>query len=138
MVLFRGLTLLIVAITSLKSLNCSSSSGIINKQHETAMTGKVSQIKVTDTLFLLIKDYKIISSDNNVLDIEITNSQLVSLIKSVKYAVIKIELHEGDRIAKGNDLLSSSTPKECDYFYPLDKGYVYFVNNRINFRRVPG
>ena len=100
------------------------------------MTEKESQMKTNDTLFLSIKDYKIVSLTDNVLDIEIINNQLVSLIKNVKYSTIKIELQEGDRIAKGNDLLSSSIPKECDYFYPLDKGYVYFVNNRINMRKI--
>lgn len=137
MVQFKGLTPLIVAITSLKSLNCCSSKGIINKQNETAMTEKGIQMKVNDTLFLLAKDYKIVSLDHNVLDIEVINNQLIFSIKNVKYSVVKIELQEGARIAKGNDLLSSSIPKECDYFYPLDKGYVYFVNNRINFRKVP-
>lgn len=100
------------------------------------MEDKITQTQTDDTLFLSSKDYKIISSDDNILDIEVTNNQIVSLIKSVKYPVIKIELPQGNKIAKGNDLLSSFVPKECDYFYPLDKGYILFVNNRINFRKI--
>lgn len=137
MVQFKGLVLLIVAIISLKSLSCcGSSKGVINKKNEAAITEKENQMKANDTLFLSIKDYKIVSLDANVLDIEVINNQLASLIKNVKYSIIKIELQEGDRIAKGNDLLSSSIPKECDYFYPLDKGYIYTVNNRINLRKI--
>ncbi|WP_343693272.1 hypothetical protein [Chitinophaga sp.] len=138
MVRFKGLTFLIVAITSLKSLNYYGSNGIIIEQHETAMTAKGSQMRADDTLLLSIKDYKVVSLEEHVLDIEVINNQLVDLIKNVKYTIIKIELPEGNRIAKGNDLLSSSIPKACDYFYPLVKGYVSFVNNRINFRKVPG
>lgn len=136
MVQFKELALLIVVITSLKLLSCGSNKGITSKQSQTAMPEKESQMNTNDTLFLSINDYKIVSLTDNVLDIEIINNQLVSLIKNVKYPTIRIELHEGDTIAKGNDLLSSSIPKECDYFYPLDKGYVYFVNNRINMRKI--
>ena len=133
---FKGLILLIAVIISLKSLSCRGSKGMINKKNEAAMTEKGSQMQVNDTLYLSIKDYKIVSLDDNVLDIEVINNQAVSLIKNVKYSMIKIELQEGDRIAKGNDLLSSLIPKECDYFYPLDKGYILFINNRINLRKV--
>lgn len=136
MVQFKGITLLIVAIISLKSLSCCGSKGIVNKKDETATAQNGNQMQKNDTLFLSIKDYRIVSVDDNVLDIEVVNNQTVSSIKNVKYSIIKIELREGDRIAKGNDLLGSSIPKECDYFYPLDNGYVLFVNNRINFRKI--
>ena len=98
------------------------------------MKDKTTQ--TNDTLFLSSKDYKIISSDDNILDIEVTNNQIISLIENVKYSVIKFELKQDNKIAKGNDLLSSFVPKECDYYYPLDKGYILFVNNRINFRKI--
>lgn len=100
------------------------------------MADKTTLIQTNDTLFLFSKDYKTISLDDNILDIEITNNEIISLVKNVKYSVIKIELQQGNKIAKGNDLLSSFVPKECDYFYPLDKGYILFVNNRINFRKI--
>ena len=100
------------------------------------MADKTTQIQTSDTLFLSSKDYKTISLDDNILDIEITNNQIISLVKNVKYPVIKIELQQGNKIAKGNDLSSSFFPKECDYLYPLDKGYILFINNRINFRKI--
>lgn len=100
------------------------------------MKDKITQIQTNDTLFLSSKDYNIISLDSNILDIEITNNQTISLIKNVKYSVIKIGFQQGNKIAKGNDLLSSYIPKKCDYFYPLDKGYILFINNRINFRKI--
>ncbi len=130
---FKELILLIAVIISLKTLN---SCAVTNPKSEVVMAGKTTQIQENDTLFLSSKDYKIISSDNNILDIEVTNNQIISLIKSVKYPLIKIELQQENKIAKGNDLLSSFIPKECDYFYPLDKGYILFVNNRINFRKI--
>ena len=136
MVQFKGLTLIIVAIISLKILSCCGGKGIVNKKDEVATAEKGNQMKKNDTLFLSIKDYRIVSVDDNVLDIEVINNQAVSSIRNVKYSIIKIELEEGDRIAKGNDLLSSFIPQQCDYFYPLDKGYVLVVNNRINFRKI--
>jgi len=130
---FKGLILLIAVIISIKILN---SCAVTNQKSGVIMEDKITQTQTDDTLFLSSKDYKIISSDDNILDIEVTNNQIVSLIKSIKYSVIKIELQQGNKITKGNDLLSSFVPKECDYFYPLDKGYILFVNNRINFRKI--
>src|SRR4051812_34117453 len=117
MVQFKGLTLLIVIIISLKSLGCCGSKGMVNNKDRAAMVEKENQMQKNDTLFLSIKDYRIVSVDSNVLDIEVTSNQIVSLIKNEKYSIIKIEFPEGDRIARGNDLLSSFIPKECDYFY---------------------
>lgn len=136
MVLFKGLVLLIAVIISLKSLSCCSNRAITNKKGEATITENENQMKSNDTLFLSINDYKIVSSNDKVLDIEVINNQILSLIKNVKYSIIKIELQEGNKIAKSNDLLSSSIPKQCDYFFPIDKGYVYIVNNRINLRKI--
>lgn len=132
MVQFKELILLIVAIISLNSLNSCA----VTNQKEVIMKDKTTQAQTNDTLFLSSKDYKIISSDDNILDIEVTNNQIISLIENVKYSVIKFELQQDTKIAKGNDLLSSFVPKGCDYFYPLDKGYILFVSNRISFRKI--
>jgi hypothetical protein len=121
-----------VVIISLNSLNSCA----VTNQKEVIMKDKTTQSQTNDTLFLSSKDYKIISLNDNILDIEVINNQIISLIENVKYPVIKIELQQDNKIAKGNDLLSSFVPKECDYFYPLDKGYIFFVNNRINFRKI--
>lgn len=129
---FKELILLTAVIISLKTIN---SCAITNQKSEVVMADKTTQFEANDTLFLSSEDYKIISSDNNILDIEVTNNQIISLIKDVKYPIIEIEFKQGNKIAKGNDLLSSFTPKDCDYFYPLDKGYILFVNNKINFRK---
>lgn len=132
MVQFKVLIRLIVVIISLKSLNsCVGNNHKKNIEADTSI-----QMKTNDTLFLSTKDYKIILSNDNTLDIEVTNNQLISLIKNEKYPIIKIEIQEGEKIAKGNNLLCSFVPENCDYFYPLNKEYVFFVGNRINFKKI--
>ncbi|WP_128330970.1 hypothetical protein [Apibacter sp. HY039] len=130
---FKELILLIVIITSLKIFN---SCAVINRKSRVILADKTTQIQINDTLVLSSKDYEIISLNNSILDIEVTNNQIISLIENVKYSVIKIEIQQDNKIAKGNNLLSSFVPKEYDYFYSLNKGYIHFVNNRINFRKI--
>lgn len=132
MVQYKEQIHLIVVIISLISL--SSCAEVKNK--ETIIKNKITQFQKKDTLFLSSKDYKIISYDENVLDIEVTNDQKVFFIKNKKIPFIKIDFSDYYIIVKGHDLLNSSVPNEHYYFYPLDKGYILFINNRINLRRI--
>lgn len=128
---FKVLILLTVAIISLNSITTCA----VTNQKEAIMKDETMQVQTNDTLFLSSKDYNIILLTDNILDVEVINKQKISLIKNVKYSIIKIEFQQDNKIAKGNDLLSATIPEDCDYFYPLDNGYILFINNRINFRK---
>jgi len=137
MVQFKELILLIAVTTSLSSLSCSGNKIVMKKEDKVEKPTGSTKIQSSDTLFLSLSDYKILLSNKDILDIEITNEEVAGMIKSVKYSVIKFEFERRNRIAKSNNLFSSFVPKDCDYFYPSDKGYVVFINNKISFRKTP-
>lgn len=131
MVQFKGLILLIVVIINLNSFTTC----VVNEKKSILKNEEINN-KTSDTLFLSSVDYKIILFNDTILDVEITNIKKISLIKKVKYSIIQIEFLQDNLIAKGNDLFNSSVPENCNYFYPLDNGYILFINNRITFRKI--
>jgi len=94
---------------------------------------------ITDTISISTSQYSIITNENGVLDIRIKDEHLLQSIKNANQPILKIELEGTFFIAKGNDVLSSSTPKEADYFYPLgNNDKIVFMNEKevISLRRI--
>ena len=131
MVQFKGLILLIVVIINLNSFTTC----VVNEKKSILKNEEINN-KTSDTLFLSSVDYKIILFNDTILDVGITNIKTISLIKKVKYSIIQIQFLQDNLIAKGNDLFNSFVPENCNYFYPLDNGYILFINNRITFRKI--
>ena len=130
---FKVLILLIVVTINLNSLaSCASNRGMpMTKDH-------YDLLHMSDTLLLSARDYRIIQSYDHCIKIEVTDKSKQSLINTVKYSVIDIEMMDDRIIAKGNDILSSSVPDGCEYFYAINhKGYIVSSENRITLFKVP-
>jgi hypothetical protein len=72
-----------------------------------------------DTVFLQCTDFKIIANDKYSLDIEIIQKSKLKEIANSKEPIFCFYLDEKKYIAKGNEILKSSVPEKCDYFYSL-------------------
>lgn len=121
---FKVLILVSLAIMSLNSCN-----GQQVKSDQNNM--------LNDTILIATQQYKIVSVDSNILDIELVDLSLIEAIKKAVSPILKIDLNGTTIIAKGNNILSSSIPDNCDYFFPLnDEKQVVLYNNRINCRRI--
>ena len=92
----------------------------------------------SDTIKILGNDYKILLDEDNVIKVQITNTQVLQTLKEKQDPVILFSLRQEQLIARGNNVLSSSVPHNCDLFYFMDKkGYpVLFENNVVDFRRI--
>lgn len=70
-------------------------------------------------------EYEIVNKGEMFINIKIHKKEMLEEIMSVDNPILKIEMLDGDYIiVKGNEILSSHTPEECDYFYPL-------INNKV-------
>lgn|SRR5690606_15679707 len=129
---FRGIILVSLAIMTLNSCNAQTKNSL--KKQETT-----NSKMITDTISISTSQYSIITNENGVLDIRIKDEHLLQSIKNANQPILKIELEGTFFIAKGNDVLSSSTPKEADYFYPLgNNDKIVFMNEKevISLRRI--
>lgn len=123
----------VVVIISLTLNSFCSSSSRINK-----VKNMKQDVVAEDTILLKEVDYNVIFKDNNVLDIKITDVNILHKIKSIISPILNIELGKEFFIAKGNNIFASSLPKGCNYFYPLNnKGMAVIKDGLINFRKVP-
>ena len=92
---------------------------------------------INDTIILSQKDYEIKYRDNYTLEIKIIDSLRIDEIKSMKRPIIEINIDGNIKIVKGNNILSSKIPKDCDYFYPLDiNDNPLIINGFINLKQV--
>ncbi len=126
MVMSRVLILINLAIMSIN--NCKSQSHISKHMNETKNILIISESK-----------YNIIINNNIVLDIEITDKNILNIIRNLDQPIFKIELNKRIIIAKGNNFLSSFVPKNCDYFYPIDDNgkILLYKDNIINLKKAP-
>lgn len=104
-------------------------------------TDRVSNMKqdviMDDTILLKETDYNIIFRDSDALNIKISNTKTLDRIKNTKSPIFNIEVDKEFIIAKGNNILASSLPIDCNYFYPLNsKGMVVMKDGLINFRKI--
>ncbi|MEL6697491.1 MAG: hypothetical protein AAFP89_14670 [Bacteroidota bacterium] len=126
----RALILVSLAIMILNS--CSGQ----NKNSTISRTNQVVKKVMDDTILISRSQFEIIVNKEGVLDIEIKESNLIDTIADSDNPTLKIELDSNYIIAKGNNIISSSVPENCDYFYLLrDDNKVFMKNERIIYIR---
>ena len=90
-----------------------------------------------DTIFLQCNDFKILVNEKYYLDIEITQENKIKEITKIKRPIFCFYIEKKKYIAKGNELLKSSVPENCDYFYVLDiKDNLVLFDNKLHFIKV--
>ena len=90
-----------------------------------------------DTIFLQCNDFKILVNDKYHLDIEITQENKIKKIESIKRPIFCFYIEGKKHIAKGNEILKSSVPDECDCFYTLDiNDNVMLFKNKLHFIKI--
>jgi len=86
-----------------------------------------------DTIFLQCNDFKIIVNDKYHLVFEFIQENKIKAIAKAKKPVFCFYIEDKKYIAKGNDILKSSIPENCDYFYPIDEqDKVVLFNNKLS------
>lgn len=127
---FRALILVSLAIMTLNS--CSGQ----NKNSTTPHTKEAVKKVMNNTILISRSQFEIIVNKGGVLDIEIKEGNLIDTIADSDNPTLKIELDGNYIIAKGNNIISSSVPENCDYFYLLrDDNKVFTKNERIIYIR---
>ena len=92
----------------------------------------VQKISFDDRIVLRPGQFETFRSHEHLLEIKITDGKALKRIKELSAPMIGITISNREYIAKGNPLLSSSIPENCDYFYSLDfDGKIYFYQDRI-------
>lgn len=123
-----------LAITLLNN-SCNSLCLSINNKDKINIIQNI-QI-MNDTIKLSQKDYIINYKDNYTLEIKIIDSILIDKMKKMKKPVFEINIDEVLNIVKGNNVLSSKVPKDCDYFYPLDiNDNPLIIKGLINLKKI--
>ena len=118
---FKVLTLLIVAIITLNNSNIMAQN-ICSQQ---------------DTIFLQCNDFKILANDKYHLDIEFIQENKIKEIAKTKKPIFCFYIEGQKYIAKGNEIIKSSVPENCDYFYPIDEQEkVVLFNNKLSLIKV--
>jgi hypothetical protein len=134
MVQFKALILAIQVIITLNSF-----SGQQKKSHSD-LENKIVENRMNDndTIVISKSQYKILINKMGTLKIEVTDMTLVAKIVKDISPIFKLELENSYIVAKGNDIFSSSEPKECDYFYPFDndKKVIMYEKKIIDFSRI--
>ncbi len=127
---FRALILVSLAIITLNSCNGQ------NKNSTTLQTNQVVKKVMNNTILILKSQFKIIVNKDGVLDIEIKEDNLIDTIADSNNPTLKIELDDNYITAKGNNIINSSVPKSCNYFYLMnDNNKVFTKNERIIYIR---
>lgn len=127
---FRALILVSLAIMTLNS--CSGQ----NKNSAALQTKEAVKKAMNDTILISRSQFVIVVNKGGVLDIEIKEGNLIDTIAYSDNPTLKIELDGNFIIAKGNNIISSSVPENCDYFYLLsDNNKVFTKNERIIYIR---
>jgi len=118
---FKVSILLIVAITILKN-SCVMAQSNCSQQ---------------DTISLQCNDFKILAHTEYHLDIEITQENKIKEIAKAKKPILCFYIENKKYTAKGNELLKSSVPENCDYFYPIDEqGNVVLFKSKLSLIKI--
>jgi hypothetical protein len=90
-----------------------------------------------DTIFLQCNDFKVLVNEKYYLDIEITQDYKIKEIAKIKKPIFCFYIEGQKYIAKGNELLKSSVPENCDYFYPIDEqGNVVLFKGKLSLIKI--
>lgn len=122
MVQFKVLTLAKVVTISLSSLlnNCYAQNNNMEDNY----------IIFSDSITLTEKDFVINLKTDTSLSIQITNKEKIEQLIGLRKPTITIFLEGEKKIALGNDLINSSVPLNCDYFYSIDNiGAIFNVKS---------
>ena len=85
-------------------------------------------------------DYKIIKqyNDNSIIEMEILNEKIFTQLNSKKNVSLTFWLNNKLYVAEGNEIIKSSDPNNCDYFFPIDSnGNIIFFNKIFQLYKVP-
>ncbi|OQP51216.1 hypothetical protein A4R26_29840 [Niastella populi] len=92
----------------------------------------------SDTIKILENDYKIVLNEKYSLRVEITNPRVLQALTTKPDPVILFSIGLEKLIAKGNYIILSSVPSNCDLFYATDKKgcLILYEHNLLIFTRV--
>ncbi len=124
MELFKALALVALVITTLN--NCGT--------QENMQTSSVENLKAAmDSDFRLLKqqDYEIINEEFRSLSLRISSEHMVKELQEVPDLNLIFEMDGVQLLAKGNFVFSSTMPKHCDYFFPMDENNKIITNDNI-------
>jgi hypothetical protein len=86
---------------------------------------------------LQYNDFKILVNDKYSLNIEIIQESKIKEIAKAKSPIFCFYVESKKYIAKGNELLKSSVPENCDYFYPIDeKDNIILFKNKLSLVKI--
>jgi hypothetical protein len=86
-----------------------------------------------DTIVLQCNDFRILVNSKYHLDIEFIRENKIKEIANAKNPIFCFYIENQKYIAKGNEILKSSVPANCDYFYPIDEqGKVVLFKNKLS------
>jgi hypothetical protein len=86
------------------------------------------------------EDYKIIKQydDCSMIEMEILNEEIFAKLNSEKNISLTFWLNNKLYVAEGNEIIKSSVPNNCDYFFPIDSnGNIIFFNKILQLYKVP-
>jgi len=131
MAMFRGLSLLIV-VTIVLNNGCMSNAP--NKDKQLSCEDSVIFRFDGEEIYLLKDEFNLKVQANNC-DLIILNEEKLASIRIGKLPVISFCINNKKYRAKGNKILNSSVPKDCDSFFPInDDGTIsFFKRNVISF-----
>jgi hypothetical protein len=90
-----------------------------------------------DTIVLQCNDFKVLVNEKYYLDIEITQEYKIKEIAKIKKPIFCFYIEGQKYIAKGNELLKSSVPENCNCFYVLDiQDKLVLTDNKLHFIKV--
>lgn len=87
------------------------------------------------------EDYEIIKQNNDyiLIEMKIRNEKIFNRLKSEKDISLTFKLNNRLYVAKGNEIIKSSVPDDCDYFFPIDDlGNVVFFDNKLFLYKIYG
>ena len=119
MVQFKELIKVIVVFITINNCACKAQSDISNKCNNTDFV-------FSDTLVLKSDDY-IVNKYKGGFNLVITNIDKLNKVKIIKSPIIKFCNNNQIKKAKGNEIINSGIPVDCDYFYPIEKDSTIFI-----------
>lgn len=134
MEMLKVLTLLIVVTMT---LNNGCTSNTVNKAQQLSCEDSVIFYFEGKEICLMENDFNMNVQENNC-ELTILNEDKLVLIRTGKLPVISFCIDEKKYQAKGNTILSSEVPKDCDYFFSIDDdGRIsFFKKNVISFIKI--
>lgn len=90
-----------------------------------------------DTVILNEKDFRVLRNDTVSMEIEVGDSVRFRNLQRSSSGVILVCYRSERLIAKGNHMLKSSVPENCDMFYLMfDNGMAFFKGKQICFIKI--